>query len=124
MKVPKILIIPARRHSIEAYSEYIIRYLSDEFYFEMGYPPYPPYDTIKDRVWTNEASPLNKNPDEFDLIYPHFTTHFFLEPASKYWHKIALAFLEPGSWNADVAVNGATTSAVERDFGDNPYHSL
>lgn len=120
----KILIIPARRHIIEAYSEYLIRYLSDEFYFEMGYPPYPPYHNIRDRVWNNETSPLNKNPDEFDLIYPHFTTHFFLEPTAKYLHKIALVFLEPGSWSKDVAVIGGTSQPVEEGFGDNPFHSL
>src|SRR3990167_854465 len=122
--IPKILIIPARRHSLEAYSEYLIRYLSDEFYFEMGYPPEPPYYNIRERVWTGQTSPLEKNPDEFDLIYPHFTTHFFLDPAEKYFHKIALVFLEPGSYQADKAVIGATSEPVEKDFGDNPYHSL
>ena len=61
----KILIIPARRHILEAYYEYIIRYLGDEFYFEMGYPPAPPYDNIKQRVWTGQTSPLEKNPDDF-----------------------------------------------------------
>ena len=120
----KILIIPARKHSIEAYSEYLIRYLSDEFYFEMGYPPEPPYHNIRERVWTGQTSPLEKNPDEFDLIYPHFTTHFFLDPAEKYFHKIALVFLEPGSWQGDKAVIAGTSKPVEEHFGENPYHSV
>src|SRR3990167_854976 len=121
---PKILIIPARRHILEAYCEYLIRYLSNEFYFEMGYPPAPPYDNIRERVYGGSASPLNKNPDKFDLIYPHFTTHFFLEPSDKYFHKIALVFLEPGSWQGDKAVIAGTSKLIEEGFGDNPYHSL
>ena len=63
---PRILIIPARRHILEAYYEYIIRYLGNEFYFEMGYPSEPPYYNIKERVWTGQTSPLEKNPDNFD----------------------------------------------------------
>ena len=120
----KILIIPARKHSLEAYSEYLIRYLSDEFYFEMGYPPEPPYHNIRERVWSGSTSPLEKNPDEFDLIYPHFTTHFFLDPAEKYFHKIALVFLEPGSYQTDKAVIAATSEPVAKDFEGNPYHNL
>ena len=65
----KILIIPARRHIIEAYSEYIIRYLGDKFYFEMGYPPAPPYTNFQQRKYQLEISPLSKNPNDFDLIY-------------------------------------------------------
>jgi len=120
----KILIIPARRHSLEAYTEYLIRYLSDEFYFEMGYPPEPPYTDIRTRAATGATSPLEKNPDEFDLIYPHFTTHWFLEPSEKYRHKVALAFLEPGTYQDNVAVIGATSKPVEESFGSYPYHSL
>ena len=120
---PKILIIPARRHILEAYYEYIIRYLGDEFYFEMGYPPEPPYEDIKKRVWIGQTSPLEKNPDDFDLILPQFTTHFFLVPPEKYHHKIALAFLEPGSVQG-VAVLGATNKPCEDAFGTTPHHKL
>lgn len=119
----KILIIPARRHILEAYTEYIISRLSDEFYFEMGYPPYPPYDNIRERVWTNETTPLHKNPDEFDLVYPHFTTHFFLEPPEKYYKKMALVFLEPGN-SRDKCIMASTSKAGDRAFGDIPHHSL
>ena len=120
----KILIIPARRHILEAYYEYIIRYLGDEFYFEMGYPPAPPYDNIKQRVWTGQTSPLEKNPDDFDLILPHFTTHFFLDPPEKYYHKMVLAFLEPGTAHQDIKVIGATNKPCEDSFGEAPHHKL
>ena len=123
-RTPKILIIPARRHILEAYCEYIISRLSDEFYFEMGYPPYPPYDNIRERVWTNETSPLHKNPDEFDLIYPHFTSHFFLEPPEKYYKKMALVYLEPGGPSVDKCIIAATSKPGEEAFGDYPHHSL
>jgi glycosyltransferase involved in cell wall biosynthesis len=124
MNKPKILIIPARRHILEAYTEYIIRYLGNDFYFEMGYPPETPYHNIKDRVWLGQTSPLEKNPDDFDLIYPHFTTHFFLQPPEKYYHKMVLAFLEPGTYHQDVKVQGATNKPCEDSFGNLPHHKL
>ena len=112
----KILVIPARRHILEAYTEYIIRYLGNEFYFEMGYPPIPPYHNIRDRVYTGETSPLEKNPDEFDLIYPHFDTHWFLEPPEKYVNKIATVLLEPAGARFKTAVLAGTSPAVEKSL--------
>lgn len=115
----KILIIPARRHILEAYCEYIIRYLGSEFYFEMGYPPEPPYHTIQERVWTGATSPLEKNPDEFDLIYPQFSTHWFLEPPEKYAHKIAIVMLEPRQtpkFSDKIAVWGITSQPLEVSY--------
>ena len=120
----KILIIPARRHILEAYCEYIIRYLGNEFYFEMGYPPVPPYHNLKGRILKMEENPLLKNPDEFDLIYPHFTTHFFLEPPEKYYHKMVLAFLEPGTYQEPMAAIAGTSKPVENGFSNFPHHSL
>lgn len=122
-KVPRILIIPARRHIIEAYCEYLIRHLSDEFYFEMGYPPEPPYYNILERVYTGATSPLEKNPDDFDLIYPHFDTHWFLDPPEKYQHKIASVLLEPVGVSGKRAVIAGTSPSVEEKL-PNPYHSL
>ena len=112
----KILVIPARRHILEAYTEYIIRYLGNEFYFEMGYPPIPPYHNIRDRVYTGETSPLEKNPDEFDLIYPHFDTHWFLEPPEKYAKKVATVLLEPAGARFKTAVLAGTSPAVEKSL--------
>src|SRR3990167_3447329 len=120
----KILIIPARRHILEAYCEYIIRYLGNEFYFEMGYPPVPPYHNLKGRILKMEENPLFKNPDAFDLIYQDFTTHFFLEPPEKYYHKMVLAFLEPGTYQEPMAAIAGTSKPVENGFSNFPHHSL
>ena len=120
--IPKILIIPARRHILEAYCEYLIRYLGDEFYFEMGYPPEAAYyDQIKERSWQGSTSPLEKNPKEFDLIYPQFSTHWFLEPPEKFSHKVAIVALEPGQYSRfpdKVAVTGVTCEALEKERPD------
>ena len=124
MKPPRILIIPARRHILEAYCEYIIRYLSDEFYFEMGYPSVPPYDTLKERQLAGVENPLLKNPDDFDLIYPHFHTHLFLDPPPKYYHKLAYVYLEPGSDQGQKAVIAATSDVISKGLGDSPHHNL
>lgn len=120
----KILIIPARKHAIEAYTEYLIRYLSDEFYFEMGYPPIPPYHNIAKRVWSGETSPLEKNPDEFDLIYPHFNTHTFIQPPEKYYHKMVYVYLEPQYPSKGMAAVAATSKPVEASFADQPFARL
>ena len=119
MPTPKILIIPARRHILEAYSEYLIRYLGDEFYFEMGYPPMPEYySSIKQSVWGGRTSPLMKNPDEFDLIYPHFDSHWFLVPPEKYAHKIVHVYLEPQRLSKyKVALEAGTSKPVMEKLG-------
>lgn len=122
MSIPRILIIPARRHILEAYSEYIIRYLGNEFYFEMGYPSMPEYySSIKENVWGGKTHPLMKNPDEFDLIYPHFSTHWFLEPPEKYAHKVAIVTMEHGQYSRfpdKVAIIGVTSKFLEIERPD------
>lgn len=101
---PKILIIPARKHSAEAYSEYLIRYLSDEFHIEMGYPIDP-----------GNPQPFQKDPDKFDLIYPHFDSHWFLDQ-EKYAHKVVLAYFEPHSDSKYpvAATAGLTQQVMEK----------
>ena len=118
--LPKILIIPARRHIAEAYCEYLIRYLGDEFHFEMGYPPEAIYyDKIKEGIWSGVTSPFNKNPNEFDLIYPQFDSHWFLDPAEKYAHKVALVYFEPHSDSRyPVAIKAGTSEAVMKGLLD------
>ena len=120
--VPKILIIPARRHILEAYCEYIIRYLGNEFHFEMGYPPEPDYyDQIVERSWQGITSPLEKNPHDFDLIYPQFSTHWFLDPPEKFAHKVAIVALEPGQYSRfpdKVAVIAVTSEPLEKERPD------
>lgn len=113
-KVPRILIIPARRHIIEAYTEYLIRYLSDEFYFEMGYPPEEVYyNSIGENVWKGATSPLEKNPHDYDLIYPHFATHWYLEPPEEFASKVAIVLLDSFPKFPDkIAVWGATSKQI------------
>lgn len=102
----KILIIPARKHAAEAYSEYLIRYLSDEFRIEMGYPIDP-----------GNPHPFQKDPDQFDLIYPHFDSHWFLDE-EKYAHKVALVYFEPHSESKHpVAIKAGTSRPVMEQMG-------
>ena len=114
--IPKILIIPARKHIIEAYTEYLIRYLGDKFYFEMGYPPAPPYTNFQQRKYQLEISPLSKNPNDFDLIYPHFDTHWFLEPPQDFAYKVATVLLEPAGARFKTAVLAGTSPAVQKSL--------
>ena len=120
---PKILIIPARRHIIEAYTEYLISYLSDEFYFDVGYPPEAEYyDSIAVNVLEKNTSILNKNPNDYDLIYPHFSTHTFLEPESAFQHKLAIVILDSfPRFHGDVAVWGSATEGMSPS---QPHHKL
>lgn len=97
----KILIIPARRHVAEAYSEYLVRYLGDEFDIQIGYPT------------LNNNSPLAKNPDDFDLIYPHFDSHWFLP--EKYAHKVVNVQFEPGGTKFPT-VAACTSDPVHKSF--------
>lgn len=97
----KILIIPARRHVAEAYSEYLVRYLGDEFDIQIGYPD------------INNPSPLAKNPDDFDLIYPHFDSHWFLEPPEKYVKKVVNVQFEPGAPKFNTVMAGTSKPVMD-----------
>lgn len=104
----KILIIPARRHVAEAYSEYLVRYLGNEFDIQIGYPS------------LNNDSPLAKNADDFDLIYPHFDSHWFLDPPEQYVKKIVNVQFEPGGTKFPT-VSACTSKPVCESF-DHKYH--
>lgn len=99
MSIPKILIIPARRHIAEAYCEYLVRYLGDEFWIDIGYP------TI------DNDSPLAKNPNDYDLIYPQFDSHWFLDE-EKYKHKVINVQFEPKPGPRFDTVTACTSDAV------------
>lgn len=108
MSTPKILIIPARKHVAEAYCEYLIRYLGDEFDIQMGYPN------------LNNPSPLAKDPDKFDLIYPQFDSHWFLDPPEKYVKKIVNVQFEPGGTKFPT-IAACTSLPVHESF-KHDYH--
>ncbi len=107
---------------MEAHYEYLIRYLSDEFFFEMADLPYPPYENFIER-WPNE-SPLMKNPDDFDLLVPLLASHWGVVDRAHYAHKMGIVQYEPGEgeWH-NVAVVG-TTTPVASEALPIPHHKL
>lgn len=111
--VPKILIIPPMRPwYMEAHAEYIIRYLSDEFFIEVADVPYPPYEHFLDRY--PETNPLQRSPDDYDLIWPMLSTHWVVTDRNKYAHKTVIVMYEPGEGRyQDVAAVGCATPEVE-----------
>lgn len=122
-QVKRILIIPPMRPwYLEAHYEYLIRYLSDEFFIEIADVPYPPYDNFLLRY--PETGPFQRNPDDYDLIFPILATHWVVTDRDRYAHKTAIVMYEPGEGrHQDVAVVGCTTPVVERECRV-PFHSL
>lgn len=107
---------------MEAHYEYLIRYLSDEFFFEIADLPYPPYENFLNR-WP-ETSPLQKNPDDFDLLVPILASHWGVTEREKYAHKMGIVQYEPGEgeWH-NVAVVGTTTPVADEALPI-PHHKL
>jgi glycosyltransferase involved in cell wall biosynthesis len=122
MKKPSILIMPPLRPwYMEAHAEYLIRYLSDEFFIEVADVPYPPYKDFLDRP---ETYPFQRNPDNYDLLMPLLSTHWVVTERDKYAHKMSIVMYEPGEGRHDgVAVVGCCTPVVEDDCKV-PFHSL
>ena len=122
MKLPRILIIPPMPWYMSAHYEYLIRYLSDEFFIEIADVPYPPYENFLDRY--PETYPFQRSPDDYDLILPMLATHWIVTEKDKYAHKTAIVMYEPGEGRyQDVAVVGCTTPVVEKECKV-PFHSL
>ena len=107
---------------MEGHFEYIIRYLSDEFFIEMAQVPYPPYDNFLDRY--PETSPLMRNPNDYDLEIPLLASHVGTE-VKEHAHKRATVVYEPGEglWPDSVLV-GLTTPATEDTEYNKPTMSL
>lgn len=122
----RILFIPPGIQNgwyMENHYEYLIRYLSDEFFIEQAQVPYPPYENFLDRY--PETSPLERNPDDYDLLVPILPTHSGVDHV-KYGHKMAIVMYEPGEGHWTVAkALGATTPIVEAgDYDDIPTFPL
>lgn len=120
----KILIIPPHKWYMEAQAEYIVRYLSDEFIFDIAQLPYPPYSNYKDRF--PAESPFFRNPDDYDLIWPLLPTHWQLDH-DEYRHKIATVFYSPNEGDfTNIATVGATNPYIEKAFQESgqSYYSL
>ena len=124
-KIPRILIIPPMPWYMSVHFEYLIRYLSDEFFIEIADVPYPPYENFLDRF--PETSPFQRNPDDYDLLLPMLATHWVVMDRDKYAHKIAIVNYESGDGrHDDVAVSGCTTPVAEKECrsAGHKYHSL
>lgn len=100
---------------VEAHCEYLIRYLSDEFFFEIAH--------IDDPV----NNPFDRNPDDYDLIWCLWPGAWMTLDPEKYAHKSVTVFYCPneGPYQGLAAV-GASTPLVEEAFNAQnfPYHSL
>lgn len=119
----KILIVPPLNNwYMEVHAEYLIRYLSNEFFIEVADVPYPPYDNFLDRF--PETNPFQRNPDDYDLIWPILPSHWVIMDKDKYAHKVATVFYQPNEGRSDVAVVGATTPLAEASLKDKPFHKL
>lgn len=126
----KILIVPTRRHIIESYYEYIIRYLSNEFIIDQGFTPYPPYEEFEIDKNSNGNNSLMKNPDKYDLLLPQFATHWnywgdehWHDKSKSYAYKTALVYLEPHSLR-DAAIYASTSKATKEFLGERSHHDL
>lgn len=109
---------------VQAHYEYLIRYLSDEFFIEMAQVPYEPFENFLDRF--PETSPLERNPDKYDLIVPLLPSHSGVPTTEEWFKKMAIVMYEPGEghWSA-AKILGATTPIVEAgDYGNKKVHSL
>lgn len=108
-----------------AHAEYLIRYLSDEFFIEIADLPYPPYKNFLDRF--PQTNPFQRSPDDYDLIWPMLASHWVITERDKYRHKIAITMYEPGEGDHDdVAVVGCCTPVAEEDCrgANHKFHSL
>jgi glycosyltransferase involved in cell wall biosynthesis len=101
---------------MEAHYEYLIRYLSDEFFIEMAHTPYEPYENFLDRF--PETSPLMRDPNNYDLIIPLLASHAGCDP-HVFGDKMAMVLYEPGEgrWT-EAKLLGTTTPVVD----DADYH--
>ena len=118
--IPKILIIPPGIEGgwyMENHAEYLIRELSDEFFIEVADVPYPPYDDFLDRF--PETNPFQRNPDDYDLLWPLLPTHWVVTDKDKYAHKTATVFYQPNEGRfQDVAVVGAANPKAYKELSD------
>lgn len=123
--IPKILIVPPMKGwYMEAHAEYLIRYLSDEFFIEVADVPYPPYENFLNRF--PETSPFQRSPDDYDLIFVMLPSHWVITEAEKYKHKVCEVWYQPGegSWE-EIAAYGVATPLAEQSLqGRKKFHSL
>ena len=93
---------------MESHYEYLIRYLSDEFFIEQAQVPYPPFKNFLDRY--PETNPLERNPEDYDLIVPILPSHAGVPTTPEWFKKMAIVMYEPGEGHSAAAhfLAGAT----------------
>jgi len=121
--VKKILFIPPGIQGgwyMETHYEYLIRYLSDEFFIEVAQTPYPPYEDAWKRT---EVSPFDRNPDDYDLLVPLLPSHWGVLDREKYKHKTAVVMYEPGEgdWTRAKFLASTTPVADNTDYDERIY---
>lgn len=109
---------------MQTHYEYLIRYLSDEFWIEQAQVPYPPFENFLDRY--PETNPLERNPEDYDLIIPILPTHSGVPTTEGWFKKMAVVMYEPGEghWNAAKAIATATPAVETGDYGNKPQYSV
>lgn len=109
---------------MENQMEYLVRYFSSDFLIEVADVPYPPYENFLERF--PETHPLQRNPDDYDLIVPMLATHWGVTEKEKYRHKIAQIWYQPNEADADgIADLAVATPLAEKSITDGKhYHSV
>lgn len=120
----RILLIPPMPWYMEAHAEYLIRYLSDEFFIEVADVPYPPYKDFVDKF--PETSPFQRNPDDYDLLVPLLATHWVVTEKEKYKHKTALIWYQGNEGNLfdDLAGIATVTPLAHKSLSGTKHGSL
>lgn len=123
-RMKKILFVPPHLWYIETYIKYLIRYLSDEFFMESAYVPYPPFDNFISRF--PDELPTMRNPEKYDLIVPIYPKRWGVPETKEWAKKIAQIWYEPneGPMRDDVVAIAATTPIAEKSLEGFPHHSV
>ena len=104
---------------MEIHAEYLTRYLSSDFHIETAFVPYPPFEDFLSRF--PSTCPFDRNPDEYDLLWPILPTHWGVTDREAYAHKIVTVFYQPGEGRYEgLASVGASTPLAERSIANIP----
>lgn len=123
----KILFIPPGIQNgwyMQNHYEYLIRYLSDEFFIEQAQVPYPPFENFLDRF--PETNPLERNPENYDLIIPLLPSHAGVPTIPEWFNKMAIVMYEPGEGHSAAAkvLAGATPIVDSADYEGRKCYSV
>ena len=122
----KILWMLPHHWYIEAYIEYIIRYLGDEYDMDLAIPS-DDYNREEDypENFSNPTNSLIKNAGEYDLLISLLTGHPHVDYRQNA-HKLAQVVWERGERNGYALLHASTTDETDREMeqGNIPYVSV